>query len=89
MPDRSEIEQHLVAAITKVFANKGEKPPHLIPETATDHTLGFDSLEWAEVVVRLETELGFDPFETQDTSARTLETLEDWISLYMDGNTNR
>ena len=72
-----------------MFANKGEKPPHLIPGTATDNTFGFDSLDWAEVVVRLETELGFDPFETQAASARTLETLEDWISLYLGGNTNR
>ena len=45
-----------------VFRNKGMNPPPLSWETALDGSLGLESLDFAELVVRLEQTFGKDPF---------------------------
>jgi acyl carrier protein len=60
MPTPSEAK--VIESIAEVFRNKGEAPPLLGPETRLDASLGLDSLDFAELVVRLEERFGADPF---------------------------
>ena len=45
-----------------VFRNKGLNPPPLSPETTLDGSLGLESLDFAELVVRLRASLRQRPF---------------------------
>lgn len=42
--------------------------------------LGFDSMDWAVIVVKLEQELGFDPFA--DGARFEIHTVNDFVKLY-------
>ncbi|MCX7836048.1 MAG: phosphopantetheine-binding protein [bacterium] len=42
--------------------------------------LGFDSMDWAVIVVKLEQELGFDPFA--DGARFEINTVQDFVRLY-------
>ena len=70
----------VVAAMTAVFQRKGLAVPRLDADTALDGSLGLDSLDFAEVVVRLEAAFGFDPFA--DRSVDNLQTVGDLAVLY-------
>lgn len=60
MPTSSEAK--VIQSIAEVFENKGAKPPPLSADTTLDASLGLDSLDFAELVVRLEARFGTDPF---------------------------
>lgn len=63
-----------------VFENKGRTPPALSETTALDGSLGFESLDFAEVVLRLEEAFGFDPFAHGVPPG--INTIGDLIRLY-------
>jgi acyl carrier protein len=58
----SATEDRVIAVFRLVFKNRGLEPPELGPATVLDSSLGLESLDFAEVVVRLEREFGTDPF---------------------------
>jgi acyl carrier protein len=60
MPTVSEAK--VIESIAEVFEGKGLEPPPLGAETRLDNSLGLDSLDFAELVVRLEAQFGIDPF---------------------------
>lgn len=70
----------IVGEFETVFKNKGLTPPALVAETVLDGTLGLESLDFAELVVRLEQVFGKDPF-SQDTIPE-VRTLSDLCVLY-------
>ena len=70
----------VVAAMTAVFRRKGLTAPPLHAGTALDGSLGLDSLDFAEVVVRLEQAVGVDPFA--DGAVDNLRTIADLAALY-------
>ena len=51
----------IVAAITRTLQDKDMTDVVVRPDTAVDGSLGLDSLDWAAIVVELESELGIDP----------------------------
>lgn len=55
-------EAKVIACIAEVFENQGRVAPPLGPETKLNASLGLDSLDFAELVVRLEARFGEDPF---------------------------
>jgi acyl carrier protein len=63
-----------------VFSRKAHSAPPLAPETPIDGSLGLDSLDFAEVVVRLEQAFGFDPFSSR--AIDQLRTIDDLAALY-------
>ncbi len=73
MPTPSEAK--VIASIAEVFENKGVKPPLLGAETRLDASLGLDSLDFAELVVRLEAKFGADPFAQGATPVETIAQL--------------
>lgn len=70
----------VTSCLTAVFVNKGQTPAVLHAGVRLDATLGLDSLDYAEMVVRLEEEFGFDPFA--EGVPVGLETLSDLVRLY-------
>jgi acyl carrier protein len=70
----------IVGEFENVFKNKGLTPPALAPDTVLDGSLGLESLDFAELVVRLEQVFGKDPF-SQDTIPE-VRTLADLCVLY-------
>ena len=63
-----------------VFLNKGMTPPPLVAETVLDGSLGLESLDFAELVVRLEQVFGKDPFS--NGTIPEVRTLGDLCVLY-------
>jgi acyl carrier protein len=72
----------VVAEFRTVFRNKGIEPPVMSHETVLDGSLGLESLDFAEVVMRLEQVFGNDPF-SRDTIPE-VTTLADLCALYRD-----
>jgi acyl carrier protein len=72
--------EKIVGEFETVFKNKGLTPPCLVPDTVLDGSLGLESLDFAELVVRLEQVFGIDPF-SQDTIPE-VRTLADLCVLY-------
>jgi acyl carrier protein len=72
-------EEIVIGQIREVFANKGQTSPPLGPETALDRSLGLESLDFAELAIRLEQTFGKDPFAS---SAPSLATIADLAALY-------
>ncbi|MBM4061143.1 MAG: acyl carrier protein [Planctomycetes bacterium] len=56
------VPQRIHRVFRDVFANRGRRSPELMAESPLDASLGLESLDFAEVVVRLEMEFGVDPF---------------------------
>lgn len=56
------IEERIRAVFLEVFAGKGLAAPEITADTVLDTSLGLESLDFAEIVLRLEEEFGFDPF---------------------------
>ena len=74
-------ESRVANAIREVFANKGQRPPELGPNTVLDTSLGLESIDFAELAVRLESEFGKDPFSTGDVPP--IRTIADLAALYL------
>lgn len=74
-------EAKVIACLAEVFENKGEPAPPLAPETSLDASLGLDSLDFAELVVRLEARFGRDPFAH---GAERVGTVAELARLYGD-----
>ncbi len=72
--------EKIVSEFDLVFRNKGMVSPSMSPDTVLDGSLGLESLDFAEVVLRLEQVFGVDPFG-QDTIPE-VRTLSDLCSLY-------
>jgi acyl carrier protein len=85
MPSLAEAK--VIACIAEVFENKGEAAPPLGPDTGLDASLGLDSLDFAELVVRLEACFGRDPF-AQGVSER-VATVAELARLYEDPSRQR
>jgi acyl carrier protein len=76
----SESEQRVIKAIRAVFANKRQELPTLTPDTTLDLSLGLESIDFAELAVRLEREFGEDPFADGDVPP--IRTIRDLAGLY-------
>ena len=63
-----------------VFRNKSLNPPPLNLETVLDGSLGLESLDFAELVIRLEQVFGADPFARDPIPE--VRTLADLCLLY-------
>lgn len=74
-PTRTSIER----AIADVLTQTGRSAPPLRDDLVLSRDLKLDSLDLAQVVVQLETELGFDPFRKASIS---IDTVGDLINLY-------
>lgn len=81
MTESSPTLQRVIRVVADVFQNKGLEPPLMTAETPFDRTIGLESMDFAEVVVRLEEEFGRDPFSLG--SVFDIRTLGDMAALYM------
>jgi acyl carrier protein len=72
--------EKVIGEFSSVFQNKGLDPPALSSETILDGSLGLESLDFAELVVRLEQVFGKDPFAGD--SIPEVRTLADLAVLY-------
>jgi acyl carrier protein len=70
----------VIGEFRTVFKNKGIDPPALSADTLLNGSLGLESLDFAEVVMRLEQVFGKDPFS--NGTVPELSTLGDLCSLY-------
>ncbi|MGO9471495.1 MAG: acyl carrier protein [Isosphaeraceae bacterium] len=75
-----EIHGKVIAELLEVFRNRKLIPPALGPETVLDASLGLESLDFAELVVRLEQVFGRDPFA--QGAIPEIVTIRDLASLY-------
>jgi acyl carrier protein len=78
--DPSQNEERVIKAIRAVFANKRQQAPALGPDTALDRSLGLESIDFAELAVRLEREFGEDPFADGDVPP--IRSIRDLAALY-------
>jgi acyl carrier protein len=76
----SSTESEIIKVIEMVCKNKGVEPPSLTSETVFDASLGLESLDFAEIIVRLEQEFGKDPFASG--SVPQVSTIGDLVALY-------
>ena len=64
--NRMTILQQLIDSIHEVIRNKGLEPRRIDAATKLDSALDLDSLDYAELVVRLHGALRVDPFVSGD-----------------------
>jgi acyl carrier protein len=76
----SSVEETVITVFQQVFKNKGLAPPRLDAQTPLDGSLGLESIDFAEIVLRLEEAFGADPFANGVPS--NLRTLGDLAALY-------
>jgi hypothetical protein len=70
-----ENQNRIVEVLHEIFKTKGLAAPALGPETVLDK-LGLESLDFAQVVIRMEEITGKDPFATgSDFQIKTLADL--------------
>lgn len=72
--------EKVVGCLREVFESMHQTPPHLGSDTKLDASLGLRSLDYAELVVRLEEEFGTDPFATGIPPG--IDTVADLAALY-------
>jgi acyl carrier protein len=70
----------VVSELEAVFRGKGLTAPPLSPLTVLDSSLGLESLDFAELVVRLEEIFGKDPFAQVELPQ--VSTIADLSRLY-------
>lgn len=70
----------VIDVLNTVLENRGLEPGNLSPETRLDASLGLESLDFAEVVVRLEELTGKDPFASG--SIPQVSTVSELAALY-------
>jgi acyl carrier protein len=73
-------ESRVISVLRRVFEGKGLPAPELGPETVLDGSLGLDSLDFAEWVVRLDQEFGQDPFAAEQVPQ--IRTIREMAALY-------
>lgn len=73
-------ENIVIGVILFLLRSKGLHPPALGPETVLDGSLGLESLDFAEIVVRLEEITGKDPFASATT--QQIRTISDLAAQY-------
>jgi acyl carrier protein len=76
------VRSAILSEFAKVAAEQNKPLPNLTDDMPLLDT-GLDSLCFAIIVVRLEEELGFDPFGTMEGEAFPV-TLGDFVKLYED-----
>lgn len=75
----SQNQEQVVQLLTEVFVSKGLTAPALGPDTVLDQ-IGLESLDFAQVVIRMEEQTGKDPFASgEDLQVRLLS---DFAALY-------
>ena len=73
-----DIESQLRSLVEDVLRQKGQQAN--IDRSAPLASLGLESIDWAEVVVRMEAETGLDPFSSGATFE--LRTFGDFVQAY-------
>lgn len=73
-------EVDVIGALNEIFQAKGVKAPALAADTVLEAELGLESLDFAELVIRLEERTGLDPFA--DGRVLHIRTIADLASLY-------
>lgn len=71
----------VMVQIRAVYDNKGVEPPALSTSSVLGPEIGLESLDLAEIVVRLENEFGFDPFA--EGVPEGVRTIGDLANLYV------
>jgi hypothetical protein len=77
----TENESRIVQFLSEVFTMKGMAVPPLGPDTVLDQ-IGLESLDFAQVVIRMEECTGKDPFATGEDFQ--IKLLSDLAVLYDD-----
>jgi acyl carrier protein len=72
----------VMECIRAVFENRGLAAPPMTGDTALDASFGLESLDYAELVVRLQDELGKDPFAVP--LPPVVGTINELAALYED-----
>jgi acyl carrier protein len=75
----TDSQKQIIGALMEVFQNKNLNAPQLGPDTVLDQ-LGLESLDFAQVVIRMEEITGKDPFATG--AEYQIRTLSDLAALY-------
>jgi acyl carrier protein len=70
----------VINLLRAIFENRGLAPPPLSPQTALAKSLGLNSLDFADLVIRLEEATGKDPFA--DGTLAQVQTISDLAALY-------
>lgn len=70
----------VMLCIREVFESKRQEAPAIDEGTRLDASLGLESLDYAELVVRLEQVFGTDPFAAGVPPG--LQTVGDLVALY-------
>ncbi len=73
-------ENNVIGVILSLLTSKGVPLPPLSPETVLDESLGLESLDFAEVVIRLEEITGKDPFASANPPQ--IRTISDLAAQY-------
>ena len=73
-------EKAVIEQLRQIFERKNLTPPDLSPESPVDASIGLESIDFAELVVRLEGVYGSDPFASGDVPQ--LQTIADLAALY-------
>ncbi|MBN1461525.1 MAG: acyl carrier protein [Armatimonadetes bacterium] len=76
----TETADRIRTVFARVFAKKKLTAPTIAADTVLDSSLQLDSLDFAEIVVRLEAEFGIDPFA--DGIPPNVRTFGDLVRLY-------
>ena len=78
---RSDLEEQVINVISVALADStGNQNHDVTVSSPVDRRLGLDSLGWAAVIVRLEADLGVDPFRSG--AVGELQTVSDIVDLY-------
>src|SRR5580704_1810914 len=75
----TDSQKQIIGALMEVFQNKDLNAPQIGPDTVLDQ-LGLESLDFAQVVIRMEEITGKDPFATG--AEYQIRTLSDLAVLY-------
>jgi acyl carrier protein len=70
----------VIQILQAIIHSKQLPVPSITPDTALETKLGLESLDFAELVVRLEEATGKDPFA--DGNAPQVQTVSDLAALY-------
>lgn len=70
----------VIDLMREIFRAKGLAVPDLTPATELGADLGLESLDLAELVIRLEEKTGKDPFA--NGAPRRIQTISDLAALY-------
>ncbi|MEX2672679.1 MAG: acyl carrier protein [Phycisphaeraceae bacterium] len=82
MSTSTQTDERIRQVFRDVYRHRGLKPHALPADAPLDSSLGLQSIDLAEVVIRLEDEFGFDPFAEGIPSG--VRTFGDLVRLYDD-----